>query len=328
MTTTPLVDILMPTYNHQNFLTQAIESVLAQKTDFEYRLNIGDDCSTDGTQAIIREYQQKYPDRIRAIISPVNVGISHKDRVVIKVLNLCTAKYIAFLEGDDYWTHSDKLQKQVDFLESHPDFAICCHNVKVVYDDRSKEPANLLPPNQPAESTLEDLLMAHDIPTCSNMFRRGLFGELPEWFFTLKLGDWPMNILTARHGKIAYLNEVMAAYRVHQGGLWSGLGPLNQGLEIVKMLDYLDPHLGFRYKKIIRKAKAAWYFRLAETSLLSGDRIKAREFMRNHLSLNGVRIKKEALSLLLRMEMPALYRNLISLRNLVRPSAAEHPEVN
>src|ERR1700730_11791519 len=104
MTTTPLVDIIMPTYNHENFLTQAIESVLAQKTDFEYRLNIADDCSTDGTQAIIKDYAQKHADRIRAVISPHHVGILHEDRVSIRVLKVCTARYVAVLEGDDYWT--------------------------------------------------------------------------------------------------------------------------------------------------------------------------------------------------------------------------------
>ena len=99
MTTTPLVDIIMPTYNHERFIAQAIESVLAQQTNFEYRLNIADDCSTDNTQTIIKDYAQKHPDQIRTVLSPHNIGIVHKDRLSIKVLKLCTAKYVALLEG-------------------------------------------------------------------------------------------------------------------------------------------------------------------------------------------------------------------------------------
>src|SRR6185369_15255110 len=98
MITTPLVDVFMPTYNHGPYLAQAIESVLAQKTDFAYRLNIADDCSTDGAQALIKQYAHQDPDRVRAIISPHNLGVLHQDRVSTRVLLSCTGKYVAILE--------------------------------------------------------------------------------------------------------------------------------------------------------------------------------------------------------------------------------------
>src|SRR5882672_909222 len=146
MTCAPLVDIVMPTYNHEKFIVQAVESVLAQRTEFDYRLTIADDCSTDRTQAIIKEYAGR-DERIKALLAATHIGIVSRDRVSIEGLKQCTAKYVALLEGDDYWTDESKLKKQVEFLERHSDFAISYHNVIVVYDDGTRAPANFLGPH-------------------------------------------------------------------------------------------------------------------------------------------------------------------------------------
>src|SRR4029077_13622981 len=112
----------------------------------------------DGSQALIKRHAQQNAGRIRAIISPHHVGILHPDRLSVKVLQSCTAKYVAVLEGDDYWTDPGKLQKQVDFLESHPDFAICFHGVKTVNEKGDEHPDQCLGPHQKRVSTIEDLL--------------------------------------------------------------------------------------------------------------------------------------------------------------------------
>src|SRR6266542_522725 len=130
VTTPPLVDVNLITYNHENFVAKAIESVLEQQTNFAYRLIIGDDCSTDNTQSIIRSYAQQYPERIQTLLALEHRGIEHQDRVGMQVLRLSTAKYVALLDGDDYWTDRHKLQKQVDFLNTNTEFALCFHNVK------------------------------------------------------------------------------------------------------------------------------------------------------------------------------------------------------
>ena len=118
---TPLVSVKMITYNHAPYIAEAIEGVLQQKTDFPFELVIGEDCSTDGTQEIVFDYQKKYPDIIRVITSNKNVG-AHKNG--IRTEKACRGKYIAFCEGDDYWHHPRKLQKQVDFLERHPEYGL------------------------------------------------------------------------------------------------------------------------------------------------------------------------------------------------------------
>src|SRR5258708_3052102 len=131
----PLVDVTLITYNHEKFIAQAIESVLSQQTGFEFRLLVGDDCSTDNTQSIIRSYAEKYPERICLMLDSTHRGLKSRERVGVRALTGSTAKYVALLDGDDYWTDAYKLQKQADFLETHPDFAICFHNVRMVFQD-------------------------------------------------------------------------------------------------------------------------------------------------------------------------------------------------
>ncbi len=131
----PLVSVKMITYNHAPFIAQAIEAVLQQKTNFPFELVIGEDCSTDGTRKIVFEYQEKYPDIIRVLTSEKNVGMKKNSYRTIKA---CRGKYIAFCEGDDYWHREDKLQKQVAYLESHPECGLVFADCDV-YDIGSKK---------------------------------------------------------------------------------------------------------------------------------------------------------------------------------------------
>ncbi len=243
VTTPPLVDVNLITYNHENFVAKAIESVLEQQTNFAYRLIIGDDCSTDNTQSIIRSYAQQYPERIQTLLALEHRGIEHQDRVGMQVLRLSTAKYVALLDGDDYWTDRHKLQKQVDFLNTNTEFALCFHNVKVSYEDQGLEPWNYCPPDQKEISTLEDLLDRNFIATSSTVFRRECLGELPDWFLKMKSGDWLIYILSALNGKLGYLNEVMSVYRIHHAGLWTRQCSVQNTLAEIAMFKALAGYL-------------------------------------------------------------------------------------
>jgi glycosyltransferase involved in cell wall biosynthesis len=315
MITTPLVDVFMPTYNHELCLAQAIESVLAQKTDFAYRINIADDCSTDSAQAVIKQYAEQYADRIRATISPHHLGVLHQDRVSTRVLQSCTGKYVAILEGDDYWTDPNKLQKQVDFLESHSDFAICFHDVKTVNEQGDEQLGSSLVPQQKQISTIEDLLAGNFIHTCSVMFRGGLVKEFPDWYTTLRIGDWVLHVMNAQYGKIGYLDEVMAVYRLHEGSLWSSRDRLDQITETMEALDHLDGYLGFKYRKNIKASKGRRFLELAETYYLRGRLSEARVAVIKSLRCSGFR-NWPALNLFFRLQAPDLYARLLTLRNL------------
>ena len=124
----PLLSVFMITYNHEKHIAEAIESALMQKTSFKYEIVIGEDCSTDQTREIVLEYATRYADKVKPIYQERNVGANKN---AASVREACKGKYIALLEGDDYWIDPLKLQKQVDFLEAHPDFSICSHKSKI-----------------------------------------------------------------------------------------------------------------------------------------------------------------------------------------------------
>ena len=129
-----LVSVLMITFNHEQFIAQAIDSVLMQQTDFEYEIIIGEDCSTDRTREIVIEYAERNPEKIRPLLHDHNLGLMGRYNFVA-AYKMCHGKYIALLEGDDYWTDPHKLQKQVVFLENHPECSLCAHNTRIVIED-------------------------------------------------------------------------------------------------------------------------------------------------------------------------------------------------
>ncbi|MEH2204207.1 MAG: glycosyltransferase [Nostoc sp.] len=241
------VSILMMTYNHENYIAQAIESVLMQEVNFEYEVVIGEDYSTDNTRQILIDYQRNYPKKIRLLLPDKNLGM-HKN--FMNTLQACQGQYIAVLEGDDYWTSCDKLQKQVDFLDKNLDFAICFHNVLVFWQDNSYSPTIFLH-NQSKTSTIENLLINNFISTPSVMYRAGLVQEFPDWFSEQSMGDWTFHILNAQYGKIGYIDEVMAAYRVHAKGVWSSKSRESQIKETIRMLDTIKYNLSSQYQAII-----------------------------------------------------------------------------
>lgn len=129
----PKLSVILITYNHEKYIEKALGSVLSQVTDFPFEIVIGDDCSPDDTKNIIREYRDKYPDIIRIVHREKNTGRPTLN--VYETTMKCRGDYLAYLEGDDYWTDSDKLQKQMDFLNEHPEYIACTHSHKMIDDN-------------------------------------------------------------------------------------------------------------------------------------------------------------------------------------------------
>jgi glycosyltransferase involved in cell wall biosynthesis len=268
------VSVLVMTYNHVRFIAQALESVLMQHTNFAYEIIISEDCSTDGTREIVLEFYKQYPERIRLFLSEQNI---RTNVVVVRGLDAAKGRYVALLDGDDYWTATDKLQKQADFLDAHPECAVCFHNATVVHEDGSRAPWNWTLPDHPAISTLEDIWLGNFIATCSTMFRRDLFGEVPGWYATLfPITDWPLHILNAEHGHIGYLNEVMGVYRYHGGGLYSSLSEERKLAETLRFYKVMNRNFRYTYDAIIRIAISKYFFEWAEEYVSRGDLAKAR----------------------------------------------------
>jgi glycosyltransferase involved in cell wall biosynthesis len=215
------VSVLVVTYNHARFVRQAVDSALAQQLSQPFEILISEDCSTDGTRQIVEEYAESHPHLVRLLLSERNL---HSNEVVARGFRAAQGRYVALLDGDDYWTSDDKLHAQVAFLDGRPDITICFHNAQVV-DEHSRSAGRLWNvPDQPEISGLHALLRGNFIATSSVVYRRAAVAEIPAWYdHFFPVTDWPLHVLYAREGRIGYLDRTLGAYRLHGGGLFSPL---------------------------------------------------------------------------------------------------------
>jgi glycosyltransferase involved in cell wall biosynthesis len=271
------VSIAVITFNQEKYIAQAIDSILMQEVNFDYEIVIGEDCSTDRTRLIVQDFQKRYPDKIRLLLPDKHLGGAKNFALVLQA---CHGQYIAILNGDDYWTSPHKLQKQVDFLDENPECAMCFHNVRVVYEDGSREPYDFNPINQKEISTLEELLAGNFIQTCSAMFRRDLLDKVPDWLYTIVPQDWATYILITQHGMIGYINEVMGVYRRHSGGVFYRLNRIQHLEKAIRFYEVINEKLGLIYDKTIRIELSRRYYDLARQYESQGDFDKAAACLR------------------------------------------------
>ena len=250
------VSVLVTTYNHEKYIAQALDSVLMQETNFDYEIIIGEDRSADQTRSIVLDFQRRNPEKIRLVLPAENLG-SAGNRVFAQALELAQGEYVALLDGDDYWTSAKKLQKQVEFLDLHPDCALCFHNALRIYEDGSRA---VLPYNFPGQkpiSVLEDIVQSNFIAGPTPMLRKDVAGHLPEWYCNLPHGDWSLYILCAQHGKIGYIDEILGIYRIHNQGFWSKLGAIQKLEEIIAFYETMNANLDFRFNDIVQPLVSA-----------------------------------------------------------------------
>ncbi len=247
------VSVLLLTYNHARFLRQAVDSALSQQTTFGVEIVIGEDCSSDGTREMVQDLARQHPERVRAVLSPVNAGECGN---IAQTLAACRGDYVALLDGDDYWTSNHKLQRQVGFMDAHPDCSLCFHNAVAFHDDGAHEPYAFNGPEQRTAPTLDDLWHGNFIATCAAMFRRAACPALPPWYHSLPWGDWPLFLLAARRGAMAFLDEPLGAYRIHAAGAWSRLSEVEQILQVIAFYEVMNVNLAFEYDAIIQAAIA------------------------------------------------------------------------
>ncbi len=212
------VSVTILTYNQVAFIGKAIESALNQRTDFDYEILVGDDFSTDGTRDVILDYQRRFPEKVNPVLHKKNLGQNGLFNT-IETLKLAKGTYIAPLDGDDYWTSPDKLQRQVDFMESHPNFSACFHNALITYEDGT--PAHEVnAPDQKMVVGMDDLIGEDEIwfmATSAVLFKNGLV-HYPDWFLKSTSGDIPRYVILAKHGPIGYVPGTMSVYRKNKAG--------------------------------------------------------------------------------------------------------------
>lgn len=226
-----MVSILCAAYNHEATVRDALEGFLAQKTDFPFEVLVNDDCSTDGTAGIIRRYAERYPAIIRPFYQSVNLYSLHRNVYEEVFIPQARGKYLAFCEGDDYWTDPEKLAIQTAFLESHPDYAACVHNT-VKHDCTGQSPDVLFIPRRGDHEVPFALAvrgMSHAYHTSSLLARKDILARHPDFYhisFRCGVGDYPDALWLALNGPIRFLDRTMSVYRLYSSPLsWSaGLG--------------------------------------------------------------------------------------------------------
>jgi glycosyltransferase involved in cell wall biosynthesis len=283
----PKVSVLITTYNHAPHIGQAIQSAVEQKTDFPYEILVGEDCSTDNTREIAVSWQTEYPEKVRCVLHERNLGGHGNFSTLLKQAK---GQYVAWVEGDDYWTSPGKLQKQADFLDNHPEIALCFHPVTIVYEDEPGRKPDISNANQPPIVTVDNLCMGNYIHTASCMFRSGLVPELPGWIYGLPLGDWPLFLMIGKYGNIGFIDEVMAVYRIHQRGTWAKRPHVERMKATIRVAEACKKATGL---KALAFGIDNFCKDLIRLSLESGDRKTARQYKLKRLLL---RIRQPSLA--------------------------------
>lgn len=207
-----MLSVVMTTYNHERYIAQAIESVLRQQTSFRIEIVVGEDCSSDRTRAIVEDYQRMYPEAIRLVTSEENVGWRKNYR---RSIAAARGKYIALLDGDDYYTHRKKLQLQVDLLEANPDVGMCYTRSERIDDSGGVA----IYPEGECTTTFEAMLRRNPAENSTTVARRELVEqyyaeicpeERPEWL----TDDLPMWLWFAARSRYMAIDTPMAVHRV------------------------------------------------------------------------------------------------------------------
>lgn len=217
-----MVTIRCTAYNHEPYIRECLEGFVMQKANFRFEAIVHDDASTDGTAAIIREYAEKYPDIIKPIFETENQYSKH-DGSLKRIMDEHThGKYVALCEGDDYWIDPQKLQKQVDYMEAHPDCSLCFHAHKDLKNGKYYEIRRY--DNQVEECPIKEMILLSGgyMATNSMLYRKDRILKVePVWSKDAPVGDLPLMLKLASQGKVAYINDVMSVYRVAALGSWT-----------------------------------------------------------------------------------------------------------
>lgn len=205
----PMLSVFCMVYNHEKYISDAIEGFLMQKTNFNTVIVIGEDCSTDGSRNVINSYVKRFPGKFRLLYHDINIGASKNQEIVLKN---CNGKYVAMCEGDDYWTDPLKLQKQVGFLESNPEYIFCFHNSFIKYENSKKRFHLFNHIKKSKNIELKQLIDKWIVPTASIVFNKKVL-PLPNWSNEIYSGDMILALMAFSKGKVYYIKDNMSVYR-------------------------------------------------------------------------------------------------------------------
>ena len=249
----PKVSVCITTYNHEKYISQAIDSVLMQKTDFEFEILVGEDDSSDSTRAIVKGYSEKHPDKIRLFLNDRENVIFIDGRPTgrwnfINNIHRARGDYIALLDGDDYWTDELKLQKQINFLDSNHNYSGCFHDT-LIQESAEEKLWRVYAKN---DFTLVDTFSTVALFHANSFVFKNYDLSLPDWFTKVVSADMALFSIVAARGNLKRLGEVMSVYRKHDGGITACENLIsNYHKDRVVLMRCLNKHFGYKYSREI-----------------------------------------------------------------------------
>ena len=294
----PIVSICCLTYNHEPYIRQCLDGFMMQKTDFPLEILIHDDASTDKTADIIKEYEAKYPNIIKPIYQTENQY--SKGIKISASYNFPRAqgKYIALCEGDDYWTDSNKLQKQVDFLEANDDVSMCFHNANMINTEGNKI-GDHKRYHSDQYVPVEDIIWGGGIfcPTASIIFRtQYVKSGYPDFCLNCHVGDYPLQLYLSVRGKVYYFDSEMSVYRRGMPGSWSQAFlkkdislKMDNWMSEFKMLDGINALFDYKYASAIAKRQEIFLCDILSQNI--NEKSKIRKKFKTYISKFSIKGK-------------------------------------
>lgn len=271
----PSVDVILCCYNQEEYIAQAVQSILAQRVEADVRVIVADDCSTDDTMPIIRRCQSQSPFPFLYLDSDHNMGMKANYQ---RSFAACSADYTAILEGDDWWDSENHLAQHLNFLQSHPRHSMSYNLIAFHFQDtgRTRRQRWLYKDIDYLSINLrEQISWGNQIGNLSScVFRTSLLHSLPDTFFQLNFADWELGIMMALKGPIAMLREVTSTYRINSKGQWSALSHKEKFNSQANSLRQLQPLLPFYCR---------YYIKAYEKRLLSGKAMPYKIPLKNQI---------------------------------------------
>ena len=248
-----LVTVCIATYNHGEYISKCLKSVLNQKTSFKYKILLGDDSSTDNTQEIIHNFAVQYPGKITAIFRKENLGCPYNG---LDLWQKVKSKYIAILDGDDFWTDPDKLQKQIDYLEANPNVSCCATDFDQINKDGVFE-KNPEPYPEIVKLKTETIIRSKWCPTqtCTIVFHTSLLDLTPLFLHDqlIVCGDWALSCWFSTKGEVHILPDTTCTKRMNSGGIWSSKSNILNAYRLICFSCRMPRYFPRKYKQYFRQ---------------------------------------------------------------------------
>ncbi len=282
----PLVSIVCVTYNHEMYISDAIDGFLMQETNFPFEIIIGEDCSTDSTAKIVKKYTKKYPDIITSIIRPKNIGGSRNfNDCILKARGM----YIAYCDGDDYWTDINKIKEQAKFLDVHPDYGLVHTNFNTI---KNKEISAKKKINLTIYDQKNELLIRNFIGSLTVFFRRDSYIDAIKIYKDkYAVGDYPLWLAISQISKIGFIPKTTAMYRIHNNSCTHV--PYNKKIKLIRsvycMKNYFIKNHPYS-KRSISAVHTQYCMYLLKYFILTNDKELLAELER-YMNCNNVKNK-------------------------------------